>query len=150
MIKKYHIIPKVNKSTLILLAGAFWLFAGFKVFSIGLVAFSSILTSRCIESIATIVIFGLFTGFVFSRLAHKYTKRILELNEEKNYFYLCFNLKGYMIMAFMMTLGIVVRNFHLLPNEMLSSLYMGLGASLMLGGCLFIQAFGKHLSSKTK
>lgn len=150
MDKVKNVIPKVNKSTLILLAGGFWLFAGYKVFSIGFVAFQSIFTNRCFESIAALVIFALFTSLVFSKLAHKYTKRILELSEEKNFFYLFFNVKGYLIMAFMMTLGITVRNLNLLPNEILSSLYLGLGASLMVGGGLFIQEFGKYLVNKVK
>ena len=74
---------------------------------------------------------------VFKKLVVKHTVRIHQYETEKQYFWNFFDLKSFCIMAFMMTLGIVIRSFHLMPDVFIAVFYTGLGLALMSAGVKF-------------
>ena len=84
---------------------------------------------------------------VFYKLTNKHTIRIQGYEEEKQLFYKFFDLKSFLIMAFMISFGIIIRSFHLLPERFIAVFYTGLGAALFMAGVLFgrnyIQAYRK-------
>ena len=53
-------------------------------------------------------------------------------------------------MAFMMTMGISLRKFSLVPIDFIAFFYTGLGASLLLAGILFLRQFFLTLTDNTK
>ena len=81
--------------------------------------------------------FVVFQIFVFSKLVKKHTERISNYTEEKHLFIKFFDGKSFVIMAFMMTLGIVLRSGGLAPKRFIAFFYAGLGASLLLAGLKF-------------
>ena len=132
----------VKKRSLFLIASIVWLFAGINVLQIGLRAYIPYISF--INIVLSIIVFSLFDYFVFSKLVKKHHKRIRKLPNEKHYFYQFFDLKSFMIMAFMMTFGIVVRKFNLLSDEVIAVFYSGLGSSLALAGLRFLWIFRKE------
>ena len=80
-------------------------------------------------------------------LIYSHTIRIQGYEEEKQLFYKFFDLKSFLIMAFMISFGIIIRSFHLLPERFIAVFYTGLGAALFMAGVLFgrnyIQAYRK-------
>lgn len=78
---------------------------------------------------------------VFSKLVKKHTLRISSYESEKQWFYLFFDLKSFIIMAIMMTMGIVIRYYALLPDVFIAVFYTGLGSALALAGILFMVNF---------
>ena len=74
-------------------------------------------------------------------------KTLQGYEEEKQLFYKFFDLKSFLIMAFMISFGIIIRSFHLLPERFIAVFYTGLGAALFMAGVLFgrnyIQAYRK-------
>lgn len=46
-------------------------------------------------------------------------------------------MKSFIIRAVMMTGGVTIRIFHLLPEQFIAVFYSGLGAALFLSGSLF-------------
>jgi hypothetical protein len=64
---------------------------------------------------------------VFYKLTNKHTIRIQGYEEEKQLFYKFFDLKSFLIMAFMISFGIIIRSFHLLPERFIAVFYTGLG-----------------------
>ena len=100
-----------------------------------------------INYIVTIIVFLLFWFMVFYKLTNKHTIRIQGYEEEKQLFYKFFDLKSFLIMAFMISFGIIIRSFHLLPERFIAVFYTGLGAALFMAGVLFgrnyIQAYRK-------
>ena len=128
-------IMKVKKNTLLLIACFVWTAAGFNILRIGIMAYASYLS--LLNIILSAAVFGIFQYFIFGRLVKKHTKRISDYEEEKHFFLKFFDLKSFIIMAFMMTEGIYLRTSGLGPERFIAVFYSGLGASLLLAGILF-------------
>lgn len=128
-------IMKVKKNTLLLIACFVWTAAGFNILRIGIMAYSSYLS--LLNIILSAAVFGIFQYFIFGRLVKKHTKRISDYEEEKHFFLKFFDLKSFIIMAFMMIVGIYLRTSVLGPERFIAVFYSGLGASLFLAGILF-------------
>lgn len=75
---------------------------------------------------------------VFNRLVNKHTARIKAYQEEKRYFWNFFDLKSFIIMAIMMTGGILIRKYQLLDMNFIAFFYTGLGGALSLAGAKFM------------
>lgn len=59
--------------------------------------------------------------------------------KEKNCPFSFFDVKGWIVMVFMITFGITMRSFHILPDAFISVFYTGLSLALMFTGVLFIR-----------
>ena len=126
----------VQKQTLILIAGIVWAIAGFNIVRIGLVAYQGNFTWwRVLLSVA---VYAVFQILIFGKMVGKHTNRILQYEEERQNFFRFFDTKSYLIMVFMMTLGIGLRVSGVVPNGFIAYFYTGLGASLLTAGVLFI------------
>lgn len=135
---------KVKKNTLLLIACLVWTAAGFNILRIGIMAYTGYLSAFNI--ILSAAVFGIFQYFIFGKLVRKHTKRITDYEEEKHFFLKFFDLKSFIIMAFMMTSGIYLRTSGLGPERFIAVFYSGLGASLLLAGILFGKNYFKALS----
>lgn len=127
---------KVKKSTLLLVAGLVWLAAGINILRIGVQAMLSSFVWWLLAGAAVILI-GFC--FMFSKIVKKHAKRIMGYPEEKKSIFCFFDLKGYLMMAFMMGLGIALRHGNFLPIEFFAVFYSGLGTALSVAGILFLK-----------
>ena len=126
---------KVKKRTLLLIACIVWSIAGFNIVRIGVLAYPPYVT--VINIFLSILVFSIFQYFIFGKLVKKHTKRIHKYEEEKQFFLKFFDMKSFIIMAVMMTGGILLRSSNLAPDAFIAVFYTGLGASLLLAGLLF-------------
>ena len=126
---------KVKKHHLLFFACVVWIIAGFNVLKIGIESYNEYRT--ILNYGLTILVFLVFWFMVFYKLTVKHTTRIQGYEEEKQFFYKFFDLKSFFIMAFMISFGIIIRTFHLLPERFIAVFYTGLGAALFLAGVLF-------------
>ena len=133
----------VHKNTLILIAGIVWAIAGFNIVRIGLVAYQGNFTWW--RGLLSIAVYAAFQIFVFGKMVKKHTDRIRRYEEERPNFFRFFDTKSYLIMAFMMTLGIGLRVSGVVPNTFIAFFYTGLGASLLTAGVLFILSYTRVL-----
>ena len=131
---------KVKKRNLLLIASIVWVIAGFNVLKIGITCYINYVS--IINITASLIIFSLFWFLIFKKLVNKHTDRIKNYKKEKQFFLNFFDLKSFLIMFFMITLGIIIRKFNLLPEKIIAIFYSGLGTSLFLAGILF---FNKYL-----
>ncbi len=116
--------------------------AGINILRIGIIAYQNQVSF--LHLCLSILVFLLFHFLVFSKLVKKHTLRILRYpKEQKQYFFLFFDLKSFLIMAFMMTLGITLRVFNLAPTSFIAYFYTGLGVALSLAGVSFGYNFAK-------
>ena len=125
---------KVKNKTLLMIASIVWMFAGFNVLRIGLLAYSDNVT--ILNLCLSLIVFCLFQFFVFNKLVKKHTKRILSY-KEKQLFIHFFDLKSFLIMGFLMSGGIYLRTLTFIPSQFIAFFYTGLGSSLFLAGVLF-------------
>ena len=126
----------VQKQTLILIAGIVWAIAGFNIVRIGLVAYQGNFTWW--RALLSVAVYAVFQIFIFGKMVGKHTNRILQYEEERQNFFRFFDTKSYLIMVFMMMLGIGLRVSGVVPNGFIAYFYTGLGASLLTAGVLFI------------
>lgn len=120
----------VNKKYLILTNAILWAAAGSNILRIGIRA---ALDDGSMIWLWSILVFALF-GLMFFRVIGKNVKRINEMEGEKAPLYKFLTVKGYLIIAFMMTLGIVLRHIGSIPNSFFAYFYTGLGSALTLAG----------------
>ncbi|MCQ4636987.1 hypothetical protein NE619_09610 [Anaerovorax odorimutans] len=126
---------KVKKYNLLLIACFVWLIAGINILRIGVETYHGYGTALNLSLSA--VVFALFWFMVFYRLTKKHTQRIHSYEEERQFFLKFFDVKSFIIMAFMMTFGILIRTLSLMPDRFIAVFYTGLGTALAMAGVLF-------------
>ena len=136
----------VKKSTLLLLACLVWTAAGFNILRIGLLCYPGLVTP--VNLLLSLVIFEVFRRFIFIRLVHKHTARILAYEQERQFFWRFFDAPSFAIMAVMMSGGIGLRASGLAPQVFIAVFYTGLGAALLLAGLLFGLRFAQATGTK--
>ena len=100
--------------------------------------------------LAAVGVFLLF-GAMFLRIVGKHTRRIYGYDAARRHLFLkFFDLKAYILMAVMMTGGILMRTFHIIPDRCTAMFYTGLGTALTLAGVAFFIIFIRNLLSEKK
>lgn len=134
---------KVKRNTLLLIACLVWCAAGFNIFRIGFLAYRFYITIW--NLLMSGVVFAVFQKFIFGKLVKKHSERIINYPEERQFFLKFFDVKSFVIMAFMMIGGIGIRMSGLAPESFIAVFYSGLGASLFLAGILFGRNYGRAI-----
>lgn len=137
---------KVKKHTLLLIASLVWLIAGFNVLNIGIITCKNYVT--ILNIILSLFVFSIFWFMIFKKLVFKHTNRIKEFKEEFQFFLNFFDKKSFIIMASMITFGVLIRTLHLAPDVFIAVFYSGLGSALFLAGILFGYNYFKYITNK--
>lgn len=132
----------VRKRTLLCIAGCVWLMAGFNVARLGIISYGRLEGITFWHILLSIVVFCAF-GAMFFKMSMKHTRRITGYKEEFRPVWHFFDLKAYLIMAFMMGGGIWLRSSGIAPEVFIAVFYTGLGCTLALAGVLFWCMFFK-------
>ena len=129
--------PAVPKRILLFIAAMVWTFAGtmlmFKGYKM-LDITSRLLWVKLIIVLAAGIVFYLK---VFSKLSMKHTNRILNMKETYPCMFSFFNFRSYLIMLFMIALGITLRTTGWIPFGTLSFLYLMMSVPLFLSSIRF-------------
>jgi hypothetical protein len=129
--------PGISKRYLLFVAALVWTFAGGMLFFRG---FSMLVLSPQIiwlKIIGCILAGMLFYRYMFSKISFKHIQRIMKMKSEKPCFFSFFNLRGYLTMAFMICMGIVLRTSGIVPVEYLSMFYVVMGVPLTVSAFRF-------------
>lgn len=132
---------RMKKQPLIAVAGVVWLLAGLNVAILGVRA---AIDMRGVAAIILIALVGgaiaVFSAFhsLFSKLVKKNAQRIADLEGDRHLVFRFFDRRSYIMMAVMMTFGIVMRATGLFPNWFIAFFYTGLGLALALAGANYI------------
>lgn len=129
----------VNRKVLLVTAGVVWIAAGANILRIGIVTWLTDSQYWLFKIGEATVVFLLFFLLIFKKLYYKHTKRIEQKKREKNCPFSFFDVKGWIVMVFMITFGITMRSFHWLPDAFISVFYTGLSLALIFTGVLFIR-----------
>lgn len=138
---------RVSRRTLLLIAGLVWIIAGANILRIGIITWVDDQREWLFKTGEAIVVFLLFFSLIFRRLYNKHTERIGQ-KADRNCPFSFFDVKGWLIMGFMITLGILVRKLHLLPTSFIAVFYTGLSSALILTGILFLVQWQKTNNSR--
>lgn len=129
----------MKTKTLAFLAGIVWLVAGLNVCRIGIVTWSSIGSlSVAMVTACLITLMGFATMFV--RMAHKNIRRIQGIDPHRRKVWHMMSVRSYIIMAVMITLGIVLRHSAAVTDSFIAFFYTGLGAALSMAGIVYVSS----------
>lgn len=128
------------KSAGITIAGCVWLLAGVNVARLGILSYGKIPQIGILHILLSIAVFCAF-GLMFFKMSIKHTRRIKGYEEAFRPVWHFFDLRSYIIMAFMMGGGIWLRSSGLVPDVFVAVFYTGLGCALSLAGVLFWSMF---------
>ena len=126
----------VNRQILLIIAGTVWIIAGGNILRIGIVTWMNNSHDWMFKIGEATIVFLLFFVLIFKRLYYKHTRRIEQKKETRNCPFSFFDVKSLIIMI---SFGITIRSFHLLPESFISVFYTGLSIALILTGILFIR-----------
>lgn len=136
----------ISRKMLILTAGIVWIIAGINILIIGIKAWQTQHGTGWLHLCGSASVFLLFFLLIFRRLYKKHTKRISNKETDRNCPFSFFDAKGWIVMVFMILLGVSIRHFGLLSLSFISIFYTGLSVALILSGLLFIRFGIKYKS----
>ena len=87
-------------------------------------------------SLATLVLFSV----MFVKMLFKNVRRIGRIYPAHRRIWHLMPLRSYLVMAVMITLGIILRSCQAVPRTFIASFYVGLGGALMLAGAVYLSA----------
>ncbi|MEI6765105.1 MAG: ElyC/SanA/YdcF family protein [Bacteroidota bacterium] len=132
---------RIPKKYLVFVAALVWTFAGGMLLWKGLGWQSDDVQYLIILHIFTGITGGiLFYIILFSRVSHKHLKRIFLLNQEKPSAFSFFDLRSYLLMALMISCGIVLRTAHFFNMDNLGTFYIAMGIPLLFSAFRFWNA----------
>ena len=142
-----RILP-VNREHLLLMQVLCWLGPGIKIFITGLQNMAIVSATHpervwwlTLTAVAVVVAFLLmFNSFIL-----RYTQRILSFPERKKSIFAFFDLRGYLLICFMMGLGISLIFIPGMPAEFFAGFYPSLGAALSIAGVRYFASCTKAL-----
>ena len=122
------------------MAGIIWLAAGFNVCRIGVEAWRALTATTAgmvLGSLATLVLFSV----MFVKMLFKNVRSIGRIYPAHRRIWHLMPLRSYLVMAVMITLGIILRSCQAVPRTFIASFSVGLGGALMLAGAVYLSAF---------
>ncbi len=127
----------MRKKYLYLVAGLIWGVPGVIVFNKGINAYRL----QPLDNIwwLLLVTVGVLIGFflMFRKIVDRYCQRITSLPEEVKVWQV-FPLRGWILVLFMMGLGILLKHIPGIPSAFVASFYSGLGPMLLLSSLRFV------------
>lgn len=129
---------KVGKIHLLAINGLMWTAIGTKIAVTGVCNYLAAPPGKLWWMIPLSLL--VFAGFylIFTGIVRKYSERILSLPGPKESVFRTFSPKGYLVIAFMITLGITLKYIPGLPDTFFAWFHTGLGAGLLSAGIRFL------------
>ncbi|MBQ7254026.1 MAG: hypothetical protein IJS30_05070 [Bacteroidales bacterium] len=127
---------------LLLVNGLLWMAIGIKILLTGVDYYGRLESIPWWYFLLSAVVFAGF-WFMFTGVVRKYAARIMSMTELKTSIFKTFSIKGYIIIAFMITLGIFLKRIPQVPDSFIAWFYCGLGPGLLSAGIQFIVRWRK-------
>ena len=88
-------------------------------------------------AIGTVLVLAGFV-WMFNRIVKKYSDRIMDFSEKKKGILAFLPVRGWILVIFMMCLGISLKHIPGIPTEFFASFYCGLGPALIAAAAQFL------------
>ena len=135
---------KVSKRILLFEAAVVWTFAGLMLLFRGTSMLEESSGFSWLKILACLSGGLLFFIIVFARISRKHVNRIKTLLGDRHLFFEFFNLKSYIMMAGMITMGVLLRKTLIVPMSSLSLVYITMGIPLLFSSFRFYQNWFKY------
>lgn len=140
MLKKiiYILKPGVPKIVLITLGALLWGFAAFRILMLGYIFIERHALHHWINYFIGIAGFIPFFLLVFRKVSFRYITRIKNLPYDRPCMFAFFDLRGYVMMSFMISLGILISHLEIIPELYKGTFFISLGTSLLASSVVYI------------
>lgn len=139
-IKNCKCKPGVPRKDLFLAASAFWLLVALKLLSKANGFFAGKSVDFWIIGTGVIGIIP-FYYFVFKRVSLRYILRIKRMTIERPCLFSFFDYRGYLLIGFMIGLGVLTSRMSFIPDLGLNTFFISLGGALLISSARFFKAF---------
>ncbi len=130
---------KVEARVLMFIAASVWLFAGLMLIARGLSGITN--SGSLLLKLGLCFSVGiLFYVFMFSKISLKHIHRIKSLNETRVFFFQFFNIRSFIMMFSMISLGVTLRLTGLVPFKYLALFYIVMGTPLLISSFRFFKS----------
>ena len=143
-----RIIP-INCEHLLLMQVLVWLAPGIVITRKGVMALLTVTETHpervwwlVVIAVTVVVLFSL----MFNNFIKRYTARILNFPERKKSLFAFLDLHGYILITFMMCLGIALKYIPGMPEEFFAGFYPGLGLALSIAGVRYLVSWYKEIT----
>lgn len=128
----------MRRNHLFLVAAFIWGVPGLSITLKGISAYNTIETSDLwwLLLVTAVVCAGFF--FMFRKIVDRYSDRIQTLPDNDVNAFMTFPLKGWLLLVFMMGLGMLLKYMPGVPPQFTASFYSGLGPMLLLSAMRFL------------
>ena len=135
---------KIPTKYLLLVNGLLWTAIGIRIAIIGVTYYQGLESVKWWYYLLSAIVFAGF-WFMFTGVVRKYAERIMAMAEPRTSIFRTFSVKGYLIIAFMITLGITLKRIPQVPDSFIAWFYSGLGPGLLSAGIRFIIRWWKAI-----
>ncbi|MGQ3684672.1 MAG: hypothetical protein ACUBOA_06660 [Candidatus Loosdrechtia sp.] len=129
--------PAIPKKWLFYVATFVWGIVSYRILSIGLADIYENPSYSMIYIPAGLILSLPFFKYFFLRITNRHIGRILQVKSERPCLFSFFDIKGYLIMSFMIVLGITAHKISAIPHRYLGVFYISLGLSLFFSALHF-------------
>ncbi len=142
--------PGVPKVVLIALGASLWGFAAYRILKLGVVSIEKHAINHLLNYLIGIAGFIPFFYFVFRKVSRRYVERIKNLPQPRPCMFAFFNVRGYIMMTFMITMGIMVSHWKVIPELYKGTFFISLGLSLLASSIFYIIEGIQFMSHKNQ
>lgn len=130
--------PGAPKIVLIALGAALWGFAAYRILKMGFIFIEKHALHHFLNYLIGVAGFIPFFLLVFRKVSLRYITRIKNLPQRRPCMFAFFDLRGYIMMSFMITLGIMVSHWKVIPELYKGTFFISLGLSLLASSIFYI------------
>jgi hypothetical protein len=130
--------PGVPKTVLIALGASLWGFAAYRILKMGFIFIEKNALNHMVNYLIGIAGFIPFFLLVFRKVSLKYVNRIKNLPQHRPCMFAFFDGRGYIIMSFMIGMGITVSHWKVIPELYKGTFFISLGLSLLASSIFYI------------
>ncbi len=94
------------------------------------------------------IVVAILFSLMFNSFIKRYTLRILSFEERQKNLFCFFDLKGYILIIFMMCLGISLKYIPFIPLDFFAGFYPGLGTALTIAGIRYFVSWTKAIQDR--
>lgn len=130
--------PGVPKAVLIALGAALWGFAAYRILKMGFIFIERYALHHFVNYLIGIAGFIPFFLLLFRKVSLRYIDRIKNLPQHRPCMFAFFDLRGYILMSFMITMGIMISHWKVIPELYKGTFFISLGLSLLASSVFYI------------
>lgn len=130
--------PGVPKPVLIALGAVLWGFAAYRILKMGFIFIERHALHLFVNYLIGIAGFIPFFLLVFRKVSLRYITRIKNLPQRRPCMFAFFDFRGYILMTFMITMGITFSHWKIIPELYKGTFFISLGLSLLASSIFYI------------